>query len=102
MPLGKTITVARTETYRSTATRVSNEIVEIVYYDQMTNDETLKFHARVDGASAELVHFDRVYWSVTVNGRPATESDLQDLQRKKSVGISVDAATRRTAVSVVS
>jgi hypothetical protein len=100
MPRGQTITVAKTKAFRSTATRISNEMVEIVYYDQPTNDETLKFLARVDGASSERVYFDRVYWSVTVNGRPATESDLQDIGRKPKVGISVDGAARKLAVSV--
>lgn len=100
MPIGRSITVAQTDAFRSTATRVSDEWVEIAYYDQPTNDETLRFRVRVDGRSAELLHFDRVYWGLTINGRPATERDLEDLTRKSWKEVSVDGASRKVTVSV--
>jgi|JI8StandDraft_1071087.scaffolds.fasta_scaffold1048590_1 hypothetical protein len=98
LPLNKTVTVAQTESFRATATRISTEMVELVYYDQPTNDETLKFHARVDGKSSALVSFDKVYWNVEVNGRPATEADMQDVTRKSGLSIAVDAANRKISV----
>lgn len=100
MPIGKTFTFAQTESFRSTATRVSEEMVEIIYFDQRTNDETLKFLARVDGTSSELVQLDRVYWTVSVNGRAATEADLQDLIRKPKLGIEIDGVGRTISVSL--
>ncbi|WP_338415713.1 hypothetical protein [uncultured Sphaerotilus sp.] len=98
MPLNKTITVAQTEIFRATATRISSEIAELIYYDQSTNDETLKFHARIDGESSALVSFDKVYWSFEINGRPATEADMQDITRKVGLSIEVNAASRKISV----
>jgi hypothetical protein len=100
LPLNQPVVVAKTDTFRTTATRVNNDEVELVYHDQKTNDETLKILGRVDGASSELLSFDKVYWNVSVNGRPATEADLRDLFHKSGLAISIDPNKRAIAVTV--
>lgn len=75
-------------------TRINSDTVESIYYDQTTNDETLKVHLRMNG-SAELISFDRVYWILEVDGRPATQADMDDILRKRTVAVSVDANQRR-------
>src|SRR4051812_30559464 len=83
LPLGQTFVMAQTNEFRNTVTRISQDSVEAVWYDQATNDPTLTVHAKLDG-SAELVQLDRVYWKISVNGRPATEQDLNDLLQRRS------------------
>jgi hypothetical protein len=55
---------------------------------------------RVDGSSSELVSFDKLYWNLTVNERPATDSDLQDLIQKKGLSIDINPSTRVISVKV--
>lgn len=100
LPVNQPVVVTNTPDFRTTATRINSEWVELVYNDQRTNDVTLKILGRVDGASSELVSFDKLYWNLTVNNRPATESDLEDLIRKKGLSIFVNPSTRVIAVTV--
>lgn len=100
LPLYQPIVVTNTSDFRATVTRINSEWLELVYNDQRTNDATLKMLGRVDGASSEIVSFDKLYWNLTVNDRPATESDLEDLIRKKGLSISVNPSTRVIAVTV--
>ena len=100
LPRYQPVVVTNTPDFRATATRINSEWVELVYNDQRTNDATLKMLGRVDGASSEIVSFDKLYWNLTVNDRPATESDLEDLIRKKGLSISVNPSTRVIAVTV--
>jgi hypothetical protein len=93
LAIGQTITLAQTDRFRSTVTRRSAELLDAVYYDQSTNDETLRLVLHVDG-SAELVAFDRVYWKVDVDGRPATERDIEDILKKRNLAFNVNAERR--------
>ena len=98
MPLNQTVVVAQADFFRSTATRISSDVVELVYFDQPTGDETMKIHARVDGTTSELISFDRVYWKVQINGRAATEADLEDITKKASMRMAADAVTRTITI----
>lgn len=100
LPLYQPVVVTDTPDFRATATRINSEWVELVYNDQRTNDATLKILGRVDGTSSEIVLLDKLYWNVTVNDRPATELDLEDLIRKKGLSISVNPSTRVISVTV--
>lgn len=100
LSVNQPVVVAKTDTFRATATRVTNDQVELVYHDQRTNDETLKVLARVDGRSSELISFDKIYWSVTVNDRPATEADFDDLLQKSGLAIAIDPSRRAICVTV--
>ena len=100
LPLNQPVIIATTEIFRTTATRVSDSRVEIVYHDQQTNDEVLRMHGQVNGSSSELISFDKVYWNVSVNGRPATETDLQDLPRKIGMSLAIDPGKRSISVTV--
>jgi hypothetical protein len=95
MPLNQTIVVAQTDVFRSTATRVSSSVVELVYQHQPTNDVVLKVSAQVDGSSTVIEHIDPVFWNITIDDRPATEEDLGDITRKKMVGVTADGVTRK-------
>jgi hypothetical protein len=94
MPLNQTIVVAQTNVFRSTATRISAEIVELAYYHQATNDLVLKVLARVDGTSSVVDLIDPIFWSITINGRPATAADLDDIRQKSMLGFNVNGSER--------
>jgi hypothetical protein len=94
LPIGQTIVFAQSPQFRQTLTRINSDTLESIHYDQSTNDETLKMHLHLDG-SAELVSLDRVYWILEVDGRPATQADMDDIIRKRSVAANIDANERR-------
>ncbi len=98
LPLNQPVIVSNTSDFRATATRLSDDIVELAYHDQRPNDETLMVLAHVDGTSSELAYFDKVYWNITVNGRPATEADLQDLLHKRGLAMAIDPKARLITV----
>lgn len=98
MPLNQTLVVSQTAAFRATATRVTSDIVELVWYDQPTNDEVLKVAARVDGAYSTIDSWDAAYWSVTIDGRPATSRDLEDVRRKALRAFNANPSERTLAL----
>ena len=100
LPLNTPVVIAQTAAFRNVATRISQDIVEIVYYDQPTNDLVLTMQGRVDGSSSELVSFDKVYWTVTIDERAATETDLSDLAIKKNISFFIDPSARKIKATV--
>ncbi len=54
MPLNKTVVVSQTEVFRSTATRISADIVELVYHHQPSDDVVLRVSSRVDGSLSTI------------------------------------------------
>lgn len=101
LPLNRPITVARTDVFRGTISRISKEILEMVYYHQPTNDQILKMQAYMDDGSGQLVFFDKAYWALSINGRPATEGDLRDLKLKSNLRIVANPVARRLDVQIV-
>lgn len=100
LPLNEPLVFAQTEVFRAVATRISENVVEVVYYDQPTNDKVLTMHGGVDGMSNELVSFDKFYWKVIINGRPATEQDVSDLMTKKQISLAIDPSVREIKATV--
>jgi hypothetical protein len=82
LPLNQTTVMSQDNVIRTTVTRISNDMIVIIYYHQPTNDVLLKVNARVDGAWSSLDYFDKVFWTILIEGRPATSGDLEDISRK--------------------
>ena len=99
-PLNQPIVITSTADFSVTVTRVDSDWMETVWSDQRTGDATLKVRHRVDGASSFLMHIDVVWWRVNVNGRPATQGDMDDLLRKLMLQFSVNPTARELSITV--
>jgi hypothetical protein len=56
---------------------------------------------RVDiKGNAHLVSFDKLFWAVTVDGRAATEADLDDLTRKPKLKATMDPLSRQVQIKL--
>jgi hypothetical protein len=100
LAIGQTLELANNAEFRNNVKRISNDELEATWYDQPTNEETLKVLLHVNG-SAKLVHLDKAYWSIQINGRAATERDVEDLlSRTNSIRFSAHPGERRLEVTL--
>jgi hypothetical protein len=100
LPINTTIVVADLPHINVTATRLSEETVEVIYKVPSTSTVVLNTHVDPNG-NAQLVHFDKMFWSVTIDGRAATEKDLADLTNKP-VRCKLDPLTRQMQIELPS
>ncbi|WP_332879786.1 hypothetical protein [Massilia sp. S19_KUP03_FR1] len=79
--------------------RTSDNEVDLEYRSLTNFDLLLKAALKVDGSSSELVFFDRTFWTVSVDGRPATEADIDDLLTKTGLGFAAIPAERQLRIT---
>lgn len=99
IPMHMPISVYRNAALSITATRISGSIIQIVYHAQDTQDEVLMLHGRMDGSPSQLVRCNASFWDITVDGRSATEEDLDALVMAPDHQIDVDPDARSIKVT---
>lgn len=101
LPLNQVVELFQDGVVRATITRTSDTQVKMCYYSQVNSDLVLKMVAPIDGVSPppvlDLAGLDTVFWSITVDGHPATRRDLEDVVTRTSNSFSVDAKSRTVA-----
>ena len=100
MPINQPIVVTKTDYIYVVATRTDASNVLVVYRNPKTWDIVLDLQLNVEGTNSRIAFLDRVFWSVIVEGRPATERDLEDLGRKTSMNFNVQSQQREIHVSL--
>lgn len=99
-PLNQPVVVTSNADFTVTTTRVDDEWMETAWGDQRTGDTTLKVRHRIDGTMSQAVHVDLAWWRLTVNGRPGTQADFEDLTRKPFLHFKVEPANRDLSITV--
>ena len=89
MPINQPSVITSTDYIHVVATRTDATNLLIVYRNPPTWDIVLDLQLNVEGTNSRIAFFDRVFWSVLVEGRPATEGDLEDIGRKSSMNFNV-------------
>lgn len=66
---------------RITATRTGEMAVRTVFLYQPSNQVVLDMSADMTTEQSTLNVFDKVFWTITIDGQPATEADVGDYSR---------------------
>lgn len=100
LAIGQTVVLPETKDVAIEVTRTSEDSIESVYRYKATGDVILR---RTDSeeAGTTLTQFDAVFWNVLVNNRPATESQLHDLETKPWA-FKADYLTRTLSLKIAS
>lgn len=75
LQVGQSATFDATEDIRMVFTRTAENLVDIVYVHRPTGEVVLE-RSDSEDEGAELKWFEPVFWSVSLNGKPATEQAL--------------------------
>lgn len=94
LPVGQPVVTTDDAHIKVVVTRVDLDHVQIVYHQPITADRLLEVQVRIGGSDCRVVHFDRVFWTVTINGHAATEADVDDLMRKQRLKFRFDPRIR--------
>ncbi|ALL66142.1 hypothetical protein K788_0003273 [Paraburkholderia caribensis MBA4] len=92
LPVGHSIDLVTTDTIRIEVTRTRSNAVDVTYYYRPTNEAVLKRSDSEDGGTV-LHSFDATFWTVIVNGGPATGRMLEGIETKR-LAFKVNADTR--------
>lgn len=98
LAIGQAVVTTDNADLQVTVTRTDAEHLRIVYRRALTADLLLDVLTRIDGEACRVLQFDRVFWTVTVNGRAATEADVDDLARKSDLQFRFDTGLRQMAI----
>ena len=96
LPVGKSIDLVTTTDVRVAITRTSSSSWDSLYYFNRTNEVVLE-RSDAENEGASLKWFDPVFWNVVVNGSPATEGMLAELDGKRWA-FKVDTDTRTVKI----
>jgi hypothetical protein len=92
MPLNTPV-VYTTQFAKVTSVRTSDAVVEVEYRHPETDEVILKVEMNAETSSMTLQMIDKVYWHITIDGRPATESELVRMFGR-SVSLNISPETR--------
>ena len=93
MPLNTPV-VYSAQFAKVTSVRTSEAVVEVEYRHPETDEVILKVEMNVETSSVTLQMIDKVYWQITIGGRPATESQVVGMfGRAVSLNISPETRT---------
>ena len=80
--IGSSVETMRSETLRIETTRIGLDSFKISYYDLLSNECVLIRTISADGETG-LEWFDAMFWTVLINGKPATEKSLSETEYKR-------------------
>ena len=100
MPINQPVVVTNADYIHVVATRTDATNILVVYRNPVTWDIVLDLHLAVDGLNSRVGYLDRVFWSLIVEGRPATERDYEDIGRKGNLNFKVQPKEREIHVSL--
>jgi hypothetical protein len=94
VPLNQTALVARELHCRVAATRVTEDVIHLRYFAQMTDDQVLVVNlSKSKPPSINPSDIDPVFWTIRIDGNPATKADLEDAVRRGNVHFEIDPKT---------
>lgn len=99
MPLNQPVVITNNSYIHVVATRTTQDDVQVIYKHPLTSDVVLDLRLRADGNGTRVEFFDKAFWSITINGRAATEGDIEDLTRKSGLIFKMEPETRSMQVT---
>lgn len=91
VPLNQTALVVQELHCRVTATRVAEDVVHLRYFAQSTDDLVLVVTlGRSKPPNIDPRDIDPVFWTIRVDGNPATKADLGDAVRRGNARFEID------------
>ncbi|QEY12321.1 hypothetical protein [Cellvibrio sp. KY-YJ-3] len=93
MPMNETIKFSDHEFISVMMTRIEDEKMIVQYVNKTNGDEVARLGLWGNGNS-ELISIDYSYWTCTINGSPATNTDLSDLIDRKLGSVNINAEQR--------
>lgn len=80
LKVGETILLTETDDLAVEVTMTAKDVVQSVYRCKITGEEVLRRTDADDGVSLDM--FDPFYWTLAVNGKPVTHTQLDEVMRQ--------------------
>ena len=77
--IGETVVLTETDDIQIETTKLTDNVVESIYRHKATDNVVLK-RSDSEEKGTSLIDFDPIFWNVLVNGKSATENQLQEME----------------------